>query len=81
MRNVIAVLLTLGIPLCLFLGVWQSSRCIRIEKAIQDYDKEQYRLIEENKRNSTILAAIKQYIRHNAANLIEGFLSQMEVFL
>lgn len=58
MRNVIAVLLTVGIPLFLFLGVWQSSKCTRIEKAIQDYDKEQYRLIEENKRKISAISIL-----------------------
>ena len=58
MRNVIAVLLTLGIPLFLFLSVWQSSRCIKVEKAIQDYDKEQYRLIEENKRKISAISIL-----------------------
>ena len=58
MKNIIAVLLTLGIPLFLFLGVWQSARCTKIEKAIQDYDREQYRLIEENKRKISAISIL-----------------------
>ena len=58
MRNVVAVLLTLGIPLFLFLGVWQSTRYSRLEKALQDYDKEQYRLIEENKRKISAISIL-----------------------
>lgn len=58
MRNAVGLLLTLGISLFLFLNVWQSSRCIRIEKAIQDYDREQYRLIEENKRKISAISIL-----------------------
>ena len=58
MRNIIAVLLTLGIPLFLFLGVWQSARYTRLEKALQDYDREQYRLIEENKRKISAISIL-----------------------
>ncbi|MGP1414402.1 MAG: cell division protein FtsL [Treponema sp.] len=58
MKNVIAVLLTLGIPLFLFLGVWQSARYTKVEKAVQDYDREQYRLIEENKRKISAISIL-----------------------
>jgi cell division protein ftsL len=58
MKNVIAVLLTLGIPLFLFLGVWQSTRYAKIEKTLQDYDREQYRLIEENKRKISAISIL-----------------------
>lgn len=50
MKKITAFFLTLSIPLLLFLTVWQSSRYTNIERELRDYDKEQYRLIEENKR-------------------------------
>lgn len=58
MRNVVAILLTLAIPIFLFISVWQSSRHSRLEKALSDYDKEQYRLIEENKRKISGIAIL-----------------------
>ena len=58
MRNIMGVFLTVGISLFLFLCVWQSARCIRVERAIQDYDKEQYRLIEENKRKISAISIL-----------------------
>ncbi|MGP1438103.1 MAG: cell division protein FtsL [Treponema sp.] len=58
MKNIIAVLFTLGIPLFLFLGVWQSARYTRKERALQDYDREQYRLIEENKRKISAISIL-----------------------
>lgn len=58
MRVVVAVLLTLGIPFFLFVGVWQSSRYANVEKSVVDYDREQYRLIEENKRKISGIAIL-----------------------
>lgn len=50
MKKTAALFLTLSIPLLLFFTVWQSSRYANVERELKDYDKEQYRLIEENKR-------------------------------
>lgn len=58
MRIVVAVLLTLGIPFFLFLGVWQSSRYKTVERSVVDYEREQYRLIEENKRKISGIAIL-----------------------
>lgn len=58
MRNIVAILLTLGIPFFLFISVWQSSRHSRLERTLSDYDKEQYRLIEENKRKISGIAIL-----------------------
>lgn len=58
MRNVVAILLTLAIPFFLFISVWQSSRYSRLERALSDYNKEQYRLIEENKRKISGIAIL-----------------------
>ena len=58
MRVVVAVLLTLGIPFFLLVGVWQSSRYKTIEKSLVDYEREQYRLIEENKRKISGIAIL-----------------------
>ena len=58
MRVIVAVLLTLGIPFFLFVGVWQSSRYKAIEKSLVDYEREQYRLIEENKRKISGIAIL-----------------------
>ncbi len=58
MRVVVAVFLTLGIPFFLFVSVWQSSRYKAIEKSLVDYEREQYRLIEENKRKISGIAIL-----------------------
>ena len=58
MRVIVAVLLTLGIPFFLYVGVWQSSRYKALEKSLVDYDREQYRLIEENKRKISGIAIL-----------------------
>lgn len=58
MRNVVAILLTLAIPFFLFISVWQSSRYSGLERALSDYNKEQYRLIEENKRKISGIAIL-----------------------
>jgi len=58
MRVFVAVLLTLGIPFFLFVGVWQSSRYKAVEKSLIDYEREQYRLIEENKRKISGIAIL-----------------------
>jgi len=58
MRVVVAVFLTLGIPFFLFVGVWQSSRYKAIERSVVDYEREQYRLIEENKRKISGIAIL-----------------------
>ena len=58
MRNFVAVFLTLSIPFFLFIATWQASRYSNIEKALADYDKEQYRLIEENKRKISGVAIL-----------------------
>ena len=78
MKKIIAFLLTLSIPCFLLLNVWQSSRCINKEKVRIDYDKEQYRLIEENKRkisgiaillrNERIEKIAKNYLNMRKAN-------------
>ena len=58
MRVVVAVFLTLGIPFFLFVSVWQSSRYKAIERSLVDYEREQYRLIEENKRKISGIAIL-----------------------
>jgi len=58
MRVIVAVLLTLGIPFFLFVGVWQSSRYKAVERSVVDYEREQYRLIEENKRKISGIAIL-----------------------
>lgn len=58
MRVVVAVFLTLGIPFFLFVSVWQSSRYKAIEKSLVDYEREQYRLIEENKQKISGIAIL-----------------------
>ena len=58
MKNIVAILLTLAIPFFLFISVWQSSRHAKIERELADYDKEQYRLIEENKRKISGIAIL-----------------------
>ncbi len=58
MKNVIAILLTLSVPFFLFISVWQSSRYSKMEKELVEYDKEQYRLIEENKRKISGVAIL-----------------------
>ena len=50
MKKLSAVALTLLIPLLLFAVVLQSSRYVSVEREIRDYDREQFKLIEENKR-------------------------------
>jgi len=58
MKNFIAIFLTLSIPLFLFITTWQASKYSKIERALSDYDKEQYRLIEENKRKISAVAIL-----------------------
>lgn len=58
MKNILAVFLTLSIPFFLIIGVWQSSTYSKLENALQDYDREQYRLIEENKRKISGVAIL-----------------------
>ncbi|MEL3911833.1 cell division protein FtsL [Treponema pedis] len=50
MKKISAVVLTMLIPLLLFAVVLQSSRYSAVEREMKDYDKEQIRIIEENKR-------------------------------
>ncbi len=50
MKKIIAIVLTLFIPLLLFLVVLQSSRYYTVEREMKDYDGEQMKIIEENKR-------------------------------
>lgn len=49
MKKIFAVVLTLMIPLLLFLVVLQSSRYVSVERELSDYNKEQARIVEENK--------------------------------
>ncbi len=50
MKKIFAVLLTALIPILLFFVVLQTSLYASVEREIRDYDREQGRLIEENKR-------------------------------
>lgn len=50
MKNISAVVITLFIPILLFLVVLQSSKYISVEREIKDYDKEQFKVIEDNKK-------------------------------
>ena len=50
MKKISAVVLTLLIPFLLFAVVLQSSRYVSVEREMKDYDKEQFKIIEENKR-------------------------------
>ncbi|AIN94923.1 cell division protein FtsL [Treponema putidum] len=49
MKKIFAIVLTLLIPLLLFLIVLQSSRYVSVERELADYNKEQARIVEENK--------------------------------
>lgn len=49
MKKIFAIVLTLLIPFLLFAVVLQSSRYVSVERELNDYDKEQFRIIEENK--------------------------------
>ncbi|UTC65889.1 MULTISPECIES: cell division protein FtsL [unclassified Treponema] len=50
MKKMLAVLLTLLIPIFLFMVVLQSSRYVSVERDLADYNKEQAKIIEENKK-------------------------------
>ncbi len=50
MKKISAIVLTLCIPLLLFAVVLQSSRYVSIEREIKDYNKEQFKIIEDNKK-------------------------------
>lgn len=50
MKKIGAVVLTLLIPFLLFAVVLQSSRYASVEREMNDYDREQFKLIEANKR-------------------------------
>ena len=74
MKNFVAIFLTLSIPLFLFIATWQASKYSKIERALSDYDKEQYRLIEENKRKVSAVAILLrneriEKIAENALNM------------
>ena len=50
MKKIFAIVLTLLIPLFLFAVVLQSSRYAAVERELADYNKEQARIVEENKK-------------------------------
>ena len=50
MKKILAVLFTLFIPLFLFAVVLQSSRYTSVERDLADYNKEQSKIIDENKK-------------------------------
>ena len=50
MKKILAVLFTLFIPLFLFAVVLQSSRYPSVERDLADYNKEQSKIIDENKK-------------------------------
>jgi cell division protein FtsL len=49
-KNILAVVLSIAIPLMLFGGVWQTSRYSRLEHEVEKLDLEQYAVISLNKR-------------------------------
>lgn len=49
-KNVCALLLAIAIPVLLFSIVWQSHRYASLERDIARIEREQQRLVEENRR-------------------------------
>ncbi|CEM60808.1 cell division protein FtsL [Treponema phagedenis] len=60
MRRFLIFFFTVSIPLLLFLGVWQASRYNAIEREINDYKKEQERLITENKQRISAISILSR---------------------
>ncbi len=60
MKKFLAVLFTVLIPCLLFAVVLQTARYSRVEREIRDYDREQFRLIEKNKRKISGIAYLSR---------------------
>lgn len=49
-KKALAVLLTVSIPVMLFVTVWQSSRYVSSEREMNSLDKKQYEIVAINRR-------------------------------
>ena len=50
MKNILAYVLALFIPLCFFAAAYQEQRYASLESEVAALEKRQYKVIEENKR-------------------------------